>query len=84
MTRCTSRCRDTLGGIGTRAAHCTVCHATFTTPNNYDRHQRSDKDNPERVWCVPPARVGLERKRNGRWGMPGQRELPTGDPRARL
>lgn len=41
-------CGARIGGLKT--AHCTVCHATFTTPPGFDRHRRRGK-------CIPPETI---------------------------
>lgn len=58
------RCGKRWGG--SKTAHCSRCHETFTTPSNFDKHQR------DRV-CLDPALVGLvETARAGytAWGAP--------------
>lgn len=59
---------------GGKAAHCTVCHETFTTAANFDRHRRGQA--ATRV-CLDPASVGLvrvQRKGFPAWSMPGREE----------
>jgi hypothetical protein len=41
---------------GIRAAHCSQCHHTFTTPNAFDAHQFLK---PGGVTCRDPSSVGL-------------------------
>ena len=72
----TSRCRvcGATWGMTTKTMHCVTCHATFTTPNNCDRHQRGTKADP--AWrCRPPSSVGLVEKANSFgtpvWRSPG-------------
>lgn len=70
MTNC--RCVDL--PIGTKYAHCTACHQTFTTPNNFDRHRRGDTDarqclDPRDCGFVPAERVGFTA-----WSAPGRDE----------
>ncbi len=45
---------------GTRQAHCSVCHITFSGVSNFDRHR-------SRGICVAPQRLNLT-ERNGIWG----------------
>jgi hypothetical protein len=35
-----------------RVSHCTVCHETFTSPGNFDRHRSNFK-------CLSPASLGM-------------------------
>jgi hypothetical protein len=59
---------------GGKAAHCTACHETFTTPANFDRHRRGPDNNRR---CLDPSEVGLvrvARKDYAAWSMPGRNE----------
>jgi hypothetical protein len=68
------------GWRGTKANHCTLCHRTFTTERNGDRHRVGDFDPPSRR-CLTDAELvelGLERKERDGWGAWGARApLPT-------
>ena len=52
---------------GSKMAHCSVCHVTFSTVGNFDRH------NPSCSGCAHPAAVGLvpSRRSPGAWCQPG-------------
>jgi hypothetical protein len=60
-------------GLG--MAHCTVCHETFSTVSNFDRHRQPIAKGGERA-CRPPADAGLVvsvRPTGTRvWAMPGR------------
>ena len=56
-----------LGG-GLNASGCRGCGRVFTGITAFDRHQRWTDG---RLTCLDPATTGLERKRNGHWGWPG-------------
>lgn len=45
-----SRCGALWGG--SKTSHCSRCHETFSTPGNFDKHQREN-------YCLAPASVGL-------------------------
>lgn len=56
----------------TKAAHCTACCTTFTTPGNFDRHRRGEGDARA---CLGPASAGLvqvQRAGYVAWSMPGR------------
>lgn len=63
------------------AAHCTLCHETFTTVGNFDRHKRGPRrvkgttgraaNRGSGVECHPPESVGLVRDHRGFWQTPG-------------
>lgn len=55
-------------GSSLKAAGCSGCGEVFTTVRNFDSHQRLTR---EGVVCLDPAAVGLVRKPDGRWSMPG-------------
>lgn len=62
-----ANCRCPIGS-GLKTAHCTVCHNTFTTPGNFDRHRRGGQ-------CLAPENVGLVSSRRpwgSIWHMPGR------------
>ena len=70
MTACKCGARWT----GLRVAHCSVCHRTFTTVANFDRHRRGGR-------CVDPASVDMVRNGRDQWHERGpmslyQRETP--------
>lgn len=46
-------CRCGTRWSGTRTAHCSACHRTFTGVGPFDRHRRGGH-------CLDPADVGLE------------------------
>ena len=48
---------------GLKAAHCSACHSTFSTPANFDRHRKSGV-------CRPPDTAGLIQDAKGVWKMP--------------
>lgn len=48
---------------GLTRAHCTVCHATFSTPANFDLHRRYGR-------CTDPAERGLVSNDRGIWHQP--------------
>lgn len=66
--RCDSTCTHPVPAQGRKTCLCTVCHETFSTPRNFDRH-RSDG------WCLNPASAGMRRGSNGHW-------VEEGDPSA--
>lgn len=41
---------------GLNTAHCTVCHATFTSAAGFDRHRTGSYDPPRRK-CLNPAEM---------------------------
>ncbi|WP_420873284.1 hypothetical protein [Mycobacterium marinum] len=43
---------------GLKTAHCSICHATFTTTTAFDRHRTGSYSNNNRR-CLPPESVGL-------------------------
>ena len=56
---------NTCGGCpatwtGTRIAHCSGCHETFSTVSNFDTHR-------VRGVCEDPVEVGLRRNERGVW-----------------
>ena len=53
---------------GSKMAHCSICHVTFSTVGNFDRH------NPSYSGCAHPAAVGLvpSRRSPGAWCQPGR------------
>lgn len=55
------------------AAHCTLCHETFTAVSNFDRHRHPpQKLEVQRTGeCGWPEDVGLERDHRGFWKTPG-------------
>lgn len=56
-------------------AHCALCHRTFTTPNNFDRHRAgSPKLKLKPGECHDPRRVGLVLNKRGHWSQPGRKE----------
>jgi hypothetical protein len=70
MTRC-RHCDTTWTGLV--IAHCGECHATFTTPANFDRHRAGSKDKRhEQGVCSDPSARGLVLNPRGQWAMPGR------------
>lgn len=59
MIRC-RWCATEWSGLG--RAHCSGCHATFSTAGTFDRHRRAGS-------CQPPVDRGLV-QRHGLWGYP--------------
>ena len=59
-TRCTPGCNHPRPQLNTSTALCTVCHESFGTVRNFDKH-RSDG------WCLNPADLGLKKDLNGHW-----------------
>jgi hypothetical protein len=59
-TRCTPGCSHPRPNIGTSTALCTVCHESFNTVSNYDRHRRDG-------WCLNPEEIGLRKASTGHW-----------------
>lgn len=51
-------CDKKWGGFA--ACHCTVCHETFTTVGNFDRHRKTGK-------CEHPTACGFVQGQNGVW-----------------
>lgn len=45
-------------------AHCSACHATFTTAKNFDKYRSQGV-------CRLPSDVGLELGERGAWKTPG-------------
>lgn len=58
-----TRCRDNCVQPRGRQAHCTVCHATFTTVANFDKHRRNGH-------CTDPATLGMTANDRGVWRIP--------------
>jgi hypothetical protein len=56
---CTPDCHRPTGS----AAHCTVCHQTFGTVGNFDRHRKGG-------WCLAPETLGMEQLRGPVWRVP--------------
>ena len=72
MTVC-RHCATTWTGL--RIAHCAECHATFTTPANFDRHRAGRKVNGRSLpsgECHSPDVCGLVLNERGQWSMPGR------------
>lgn len=53
---------------GTRNAHCSVCHKTFSGVRNFDRHR-------SRGVCITPVQLNLTERRGvwGYWDTLGER-----------
>lgn len=62
-------CRCGQGWRGLTTCHCSSCHATFSSPSGFDRHQRAGE-------CRDPAAVGLvatpRRGVESLWAFPGE------------
>ncbi|OBF81032.1 hypothetical protein A5791_06915 [Mycobacterium sp. 852002-51163_SCH5372311] len=43
---------------GLKTAHCSACHATFSTVSAFDKH-RAGSHSADTRHCLPPAAVGL-------------------------
>lgn len=72
MTKCKS-CAKTWTGL--RIAHCALCHQTFTTPANFDRHRAGRKTHGVKLAageCHAGDVCGLVLNDRGQWAMPGR------------
>lgn len=58
-----TRCRPGCFRPNGNQSHCRVCHETFTTVGNFDRHRRA-------TGCVVPALAGLVADARGLWHLP--------------
>ena len=58
-TQCRPDCVPPRG----RQAHCSICHRTFTTAANFDKHRRGGN-------CVDPATLGMVTAGRGIWRIP--------------
>lgn len=58
-------------GTGLKTSGCGGCGEVFTSLYGFDRHQRRIGGV---LTCLPPGECGLERKANGRWGLPGRED----------
>ncbi len=58
---------------GLKFCHCAICHHTFSTVRNFDRHE------PACTGCLDPADVGLVRSTRsaGVWCQPGSEKEIT-------
>lgn len=56
---------------GTKTAHCSGCHETFTTVSAFDKHRGGS--HPDNRYCINPGSVGLVLTGRGYrcWGVPG-------------
>lgn len=61
------RCQKRYGRGQTN--HCPVCHETFTTFANGDKHRKGSGADRH---CVDPAAAGLVLNVRGAWSMPGR------------
>lgn len=59
-TRCTPGCAHPRPTLNTDTALCTVCHESFRTVRNFDRHRRDG-------WCLDPSSIGLRKSAIGHW-----------------
>ena len=66
-----SVCRTRWDGL--KFCHCAICHRSFTTVANFDRHQ------PASTGCADPADVGLVQSTRsaGVWCRPGSEKEIT-------
>lgn len=72
MTRC-RHCSTTWSGL--KISHCAACHATFTTPANFDRHRAGRKIRGMTLTtgeCHALELAGLVLNDRGQWAMPGR------------
>jgi len=59
-TRCTPGCTHPRPNLNTSTALCTVCHESFGTVRNFDRHRHDG-------WCTNPVEMGLRKDEKGHW-----------------
>jgi hypothetical protein len=59
-------------GLGSRRAHCSGCHNSFSGLSAFDRHQTLDGGSH----CHDPAARGLVQRPDGVWRLPG--DMPSG------
>jgi len=59
------------GFSGLKTAHCTGCHATFSTASAFDKH-RAGSHTQDTRHCLPPESVGLVSANRAYpcWGYP--------------
>jgi hypothetical protein len=60
-------------GQSLAACGCSGCGRVFTGITAFDRHQRWAQG---KLTCLDPATLGMERKRDGKWGYPAPAKLP--------
>jgi len=63
------KCRCGATFSGNKVNHCTICHHTFTTWGNGDKHRTGEGAGR---YCVPPEDVGLLLNDRGYWASPGR------------
>lgn len=56
---------------GLSMAHCSVCHQTFSTVDNFDIHRQK----LIAKICKDPAKCGMVKNDRDTWMMPGEKDM---------